>query len=105
MLLNKELVVNRTSLKAKIIIFGSLGILITSIITIAFTSITTYQNSKEQVETYVIAETKRYAELVAGKIGVALEPARQLSYIFSTAKSNEFGFKLTRDDVHAILKK
>ncbi len=95
----------KKSLKAKIILFGALGILITSIITIAFTSITAYKNTKEQVETYVISETKSYSQFISGEMGVALEPAKQLSSILSAAKSNSFGFKLSRDDVHAMLKK
>lgn len=93
------------SLKAKIIIFGALGILVTSIISIIYTSFSTYQSSKSQVETYVIAETERYAELVSGKIAVALEPAKQMAHILAAAKNNNFGFKLSRDDVNAFLKK
>lgn len=93
------------SIKAKIVMFGALGIIITSIISILYTSISTYRSTKAQVESYVISETYRYAEMVSGKVGVSLEVAKQMAHILATSKKNDFGFKLSRDDVHAFLKK
>lgn len=93
------------SLKVRIVLFGALGIIITSFFSILYTSISNYQSNKVQVENYAIAETKRYAQVVTEKVGKSLEVARQIRSVLAASKKNDFDFELSRNDVHALLKK